>query len=110
MNHKYLSVIFAFILLASTSAYAGEFGTAQEAEALVSKAAKHIKKVGNATAFADFTGKKTGWVDRDLYVMVYDLKGKVLAHGQNEKRVGKDAIGEVDPEGNTFIKDRMELA
>src|SRR5690349_22121372 len=51
-------------------------GTAAEATAMVEKAIAHIKKVGRDQAFADFSSKKAPWVDRDLYVVVYDMKGK----------------------------------
>ncbi len=94
----------------SFSVIAAEYGTAKEAEAMVNKAVKHIKKEGAANAYADFTGKKKGWVDRDLYVVVYDLNGKVLAHGQNEKQVGKELIALQDADGKEFVKERVELA
>jgi signal transduction histidine kinase len=48
-------------------------------------------------------------VDRDLYVVVYDLQGKVLAHGQNPKMVGKDLIDLRDPDGKLFVKERVDL-
>jgi signal transduction histidine kinase len=98
------SAIFVF------PAIAGEFGTAKEAEALVGKAVNHIKTAGNEKAYADFTGKKTGWVNGDLYVVVYDLSGKVLAHGQNAKQVGLDLIGMQDADGKEFVKERVELS
>ena len=106
---NYLIKIILFTLLTITQGFAAEYGTAKEAEALVGKAAKHIKDVGKDKAFAEFTAKK-GWIDRDLYVMVYDLNGKVLAHGQNEKQVGMDMLGFKDPTGKEFIKERIELA
>lgn len=47
----------------------------------------------------------------DLYVVVYDLNGKCLAHGQNPKfLVGKDLIGMKDPDGKAYVKERVELA
>lgn len=90
--------------------HAEEYGTAKEAEALVGKAITHIKSDGKDAAYADFTGKKSGWVDRDLYVVVYGLDGTVLAHGQNSKQVGKNLIGFKDSDGKEFVKERVELA
>jgi cytochrome c len=87
-----------------------EFGTRAEAEALVKKAVAHIKSTGNEKAYADFTEKKAGWVDRDLYVVVYGMDGKGLAHGQNPKMVGKDLIDLKDADGKPFVKERVELA
>jgi ATP-dependent Clp protease ATP-binding subunit ClpX len=41
---------------------------------------------------------------------VYDTGGKCLAHGQNEKQVGKDLIDLADADGKEFVKERVELA
>jgi cytochrome c len=104
---------FALALLASTSvaAFAAkeEFGTAKEAEAMVAKAVAHIKAVGTEKAYQDFTSKAPTFVDRDLYVMVYDLEGRVLAHGQNAKMVGKVIIDLRDADGKAWIQERVEL-
>jgi cytochrome c len=108
---KLVSIITLTTALISAPVIAAEeFGTAKEAEALVGKAVAHIKAAGKDKAYADFTGKKPGWVDRDLYIAVYDLTGKVLAHGQNEKQVGKELIGMQDADGKEFVKERVELA
>lgn len=107
---KYCVAALTALAFVSGSAIAAEYGTAKEAEALVQKAVAHIKSAGAETAYADFTGKKAGWVDRDLYVLVYDLNGKVLAHGQNPKQVGKELIGFKDADGKEFVKERVELA
>jgi cytochrome c len=95
---------------AQAAAPKAEFGTAKEAEAMVAKAVAHAKKVGNEQAYADFTAKAAPFVDRDLYVVVYDMGGKVLAHGQNPKAVGKDFIDMLDPDGKPFVRERVELA
>lgn len=108
MTSRLLIALLAAVV--SVSAYAAEFGTAKEAEAMVAKAVAHIKSAGKDKAYADFTGKKAGWVDRDLYVVVYDLNGKVLSHGQNEKQVGKELIGMQDADGKEFVKERVDMA
>jgi signal transduction histidine kinase len=87
-----------------------EFGSAKEAEAMVGKAVAHIKAAGAQKAYGDFTSRASAFVDRDLYVVVYDLQGQVLAHGQNPKMVGKDLIDLRDPDGKAFVKERTELA
>src|SRR5262249_18547180 len=48
--------------------------------------------------------------DRDLYITVIDLDGKVLAHGQRGNLIGKNLIDAKDPDGKLFIKERVELA
>ena len=51
-------------------------------------------------AYAAFTRRGQQFIDRDLYLVVYGLDGKVLAHGQNEKQVGKDLMEMTDIDGN----------
>jgi signal transduction histidine kinase len=76
---------------------------------MVEKAIAHIRKVGRDKAFADFNNRQGAFTDRDLYVVVYDLKGKVLAHGANEKMIGKDVIELRDSDGKYFVKERVEM-
>ncbi len=99
---------FIFLLCAQNAA-AEDFGTAAQAEAMVHKAIAHIKTSKEA-AYADFTTPKPEWIDRDIYVVVYDLNGKVLAHGQNPKQVGKELLEFKDADGKEFVKERVELA
>ncbi len=99
----------AALLVLSQPATAAEFGSAKEAEAMVGKAVAAIKANKQKT-YDEITAKDTKWVDRDLYPVVYDLNGKVLAHGQNAKQVGKELIDLKDPDGKPFVKERVELA
>jgi len=92
------------------SAYAAEFGTAEEAQALVKKAVAHIQSAGPEKAYSDFNAKKPEFVDRDLYIFVSDLNGNILAHGANEKIVGKNMIELKDPDGKAFIRETVEKA
>jgi signal transduction histidine kinase len=87
-----------------------EYGTAAEAKALVAKAIGHIQKAGAEKAYQDFTGRAPGFVDRDLYVIVYDMEGRVLAHGQNPKMVGKDNLDMRDADGKAYIRERIDIA
>jgi len=99
-----------FFAAGSVSAIAADKkGTAAEATAMVEKAIAHIKKVGRDKAFAEFSDQKGAYIDRDLYVVVYDLKGKVLAHGANAKMIGKDVIDLRDVDGKLFVKERVEM-
>ena len=84
-------------------------GTDKEAIAMVDKAVAHIKKVGREKAFADFNNKSGAFTDRDLYVVVYDMKGKVLAHGANDKMIGRDVLDLRDTDGKYFVKERVEM-
>lgn len=100
-----LAVFFVF----NGSAFAGEKGTAPEAEAMVKKAVAYIKTHGAEKAYEEFTNGKS-FKDRDLYIIVYDLNGKNLAQGANPKLVGKDLIGLKDPDGKPLIQMFVDLA
>ncbi len=63
-----------------------------------------------ATTLKEITAKDKKWVNKDLYAVVYDMTGKCLAHGQNEKQVGKDLIDMADADGKEFVKERVQLA
>jgi cytochrome c len=101
-----LAMVFGVSTLAGA---AGEFATPKEAEAMVATAVKALA-ANQAATLKEITGKDKKWVNRDLYPLVYDMSGKCLAHGQNEKQVGKDLIGIADADGKEFIKERVELA
>jgi signal transduction histidine kinase len=97
------------LILTSTVCAAENFATAKEAEAMVAKASKAVS-ADQAGTFKEITAKNKKWIDRDLYTVAYDMSGKCLAHGQNEKQVGKDLIDLADADGKEFIKERVELA
>jgi hypothetical protein len=80
------------MFLCTGAAVAADGANKDEAVAMVKKAVGFIKEKGAEKAYPEFTGKAAGFVDRDLYVVVYQLDGKVLAHGSNAKFVGKDLI------------------
>lgn len=82
----------------------------EEAKAMLAKAMGHIKAVGRDKAFADFMTKPGPWVDRDLYITVFDMAGKTLAHGANSRMVGKDNPNLQDANGKFHVKERLEIA
>ena len=116
MKRTISAALAAFVLalgatatLAQDKAKPASKGNAAEATAMVQKAIAHIKKVGREKAFAEFDNKSGAFTDRDLYVVVYDMKGKVLAHGANDKMIGKDVMELRDSDGKYFVKERVEM-
>lgn len=107
--NKSLLVLATASFVSSAIFAADNFATPKEAEAMVAKATKAVG-ADRAATFKEITGKDKKWVDRDLYAVVYDMNGKCLAHGQNEKQVGKDLIDLADADGKEFVKERVELA
>jgi len=91
------------------AAVAADAGTKDEAVAMVKKAVDFIKANGADKAYAEFSNPKGQFVDRDLYITIYDMNGKCLAHGANAKMIGRDLIDNKDVDGKEFIKERVEL-
>ena len=101
-----LTAMFVFTSVATASDGAGK----DDAIAMVKKAVSFIKEQGAEKAYPEFTGKAANFIDRDLYVVVYQLDGKVLAHGSNAKFVGKDMSDAQDVDGKLYVKERVEMA
>ena len=92
------------------AAAAGESATRDEATAMVKKAVSFIKEQGAEKAYVEISNKAGRFIDRDLYIVVYQLDGKVLAHGANEKFIGKDMSEAQDVDGKLYVKERIEMA
>jgi signal transduction histidine kinase len=91
-------------------AMAQEHGTKDEAVALVNAALAHVKDVGPQQAFKDFTTDRAKWTKKDLYVIAFDMKGTMLAHGTNEKLVGINQIEIKDADGKPMTAEMTKLA
>ena len=102
------AVVLSMICLA-IFAHAADQGTKEDAVAMVKKAVEYIKVNGNEKSFYDISDKLGQFNDRDLYVVVYDINGKCLAHGQNRNFIGKDLIDLKDVDGKEFMKERVNL-
>lgn len=110
MTIKTLAAAAIAASLMATSAYAQDRATAAEAQAMVKKAVAFIKQNGAEKAYAEFSNKKGAFVDRDLYIVVHTLEGKCLAHGANEKLIGREMMDTQDTDGKLYMKERMDLA
>ncbi|MDD2894173.1 MAG: cache domain-containing protein [Halothiobacillaceae bacterium] len=95
------------MVLAAPLSFAEDFADKADAQAMVAKAVKAIA-ADRAGTFNDISSRK--WIVKDLYPMVYDMKGVCMAHGANSKQVGKDLIDLADADGKEFVKERVELA
>jgi signal transduction histidine kinase len=83
-----------------------------ETEALVRDAIAFAKASGREAAFKEITkvGGRFHKHGGELYVFVYDMEGKVLAHGQGAAKVGVNQAKAKDPDGVEFVQDRIRLA
>ena len=107
---RFLAYAAAATLAFGGAAAAADGAGKDDAIAMVKKAVNFIKEQGADKADPEFTGKAEKFIDRDLYVVVYQLDGKVLAHGSNAKFVGKDMSDAQDVDGKLYVKERVELA
>lgn len=103
------ALVAAFVMLGgAASALAG--ASKDEAVAMVKSAVTAIKEEGPGKAYPEISNPAGKFVDRDLYIVVYGLDGMVLAHGADAKRIGTNQIADTDPDGKTFVRERVELA
>ena len=84
----------------------------EDAVVFLKEAVTYYQVHGRAAALREFTipNGKFRRFDDELYVTVYDLNGKCLAHGQEPAKVGVDALNSKDPDGKPFIRERIEIA
>ncbi len=94
---------------AALPAAARDTATKEDAVAMVKKGIAFIKANGAEKGYAAITDKDPKFVDRDLYLVVYGLDGKCLAHGANPKQVGKDLLELTDIDGKFFVKERVAM-
>ena len=110
MNHllrkSLISIAATFVFVGAAAA---DGANKDDAVAMVKKAVAFIKE-DPEKAYAAFTSKDAKFIDRDLYVVVYQLDGKVLAHGANEKFIGKDMSDAQDVDGKLYVKERIDMA
>jgi cytochrome c len=104
-----LMLVAVLSIFAADAAGAEERATTAEAEAMVKKAIDFYKKNGREKALAEFSRANGKFVDRDLYVTVYTLDGKCLAH-INERVIGKNMWDQRDVDGKYFTRERLEAA
>lgn len=108
-----LSLLAGAALLAGRTAHAGNGSgnaTAAEAVAMVQRGVAHLKAVGAKKGHADITRRDTPFKDRDLYLVVYGMDGRVRAHGAQPQLVGRNLIDVRDVDGRPFVRERVELA
>lgn len=101
----------SILILLSQNAWSAEGGaTRDDATKMVKAGVAAIKADGADKIYAEINNKEKKWIKEDLYLVVYGMDGKSLAHGANAKQVGLDLIDRKDIDGKPFIRERVELA
>jgi signal transduction histidine kinase len=106
----FFSALAVSVALVSAPAFAADKGNQAEATTMVKKAVAYLKAHGKDKTLAEVSNNKGQFIDRDLYISVYDMNGTVLAHGTNAKLIGKDVSALKDADGKEFIKDIVAQA
>jgi TRAP-type uncharacterized transport system substrate-binding protein len=105
--------VFAIVLAWVTAALpagAAEFGTRDEAAAMVKRVQDKFKKEGPAATFRAINSKAPGFADRDLYPFVTELTGLCVANGVLPAVTGKNLIDLKDQDGKFMIQEFVKTA
>jgi len=108
MNHARLLTAALCAVLFHTAGHAA--ATKDEAVAMVKAGIAYLKAHGTEKGYAAISDKGGQFQKDDLYLVVYGLDGKCLAHGANPRQIGKDLIDLTDIDGKYFVKERVALA
>jgi TRAP-type uncharacterized transport system substrate-binding protein len=105
----FFAIVLAFVM-AAVPADAAEFGTRDEAVAMVKRVQAKFKKEGADAAFAAINTKAPGFADRDLYPFVTELTGLCVANGVLPAVRGKNLLDLKDQDGKFMIQEFVKTA
>jgi len=102
------------VVLAALVAFPALAQTRDQAKAFVKQAVNFAKKNPKEKFLEEVSGVKGEFhfnkgQNNDLYIFVYDLEGKVLAHGVRRELVGINRWTSKDPDGKFWIQDWTKL-
>jgi len=106
-------VVLSVALIFGTSALplrAAEFGTREEALAMVRRVQEKFKKEGSDATFRAINNKAPGFADRDLYPFVTELTGLCVANGVTPAVRGKNLLDLKDQDGKFLIQEFIKIA
>jgi cytochrome c len=112
---RYLVALSIATLTMFVPATAAEFGTKEEAIAMVKHVQEQFKKDGPELTFKAVSDKSVkAYHDRDLYPFIYDMrgpnKGLNVAHGARPALIGKNLIDLKDQDGKYLIREMVDIA
>ena len=110
MKHliRHLVIAAACLVISIAPTVAQERGTPEQAQVLCDRAVAHMKEVGPERAIKDFNDPKGGYVDHDLFVIVYDPNATITTGVP--ALIGKNARSLTDVTGKEFGKDIIDAA
>jgi len=108
---RYLVALSIAALTMLAPAMAAEFGTKEEAVAMVKHAQEQFKKDGPESTFKAVSDKSVkAYHDRDLYPFIYNMKGVNVAHGARPALIGKNLIDLKDQDGKYLIREMIKIS
>jgi TRAP-type uncharacterized transport system substrate-binding protein len=105
----FFAIVLAFVM-AALPVGAAEFGTRDEALAMVRRVQQKFKKEGAEAAFNAINNKAPGFADRDLYPFVTELTGLCVANGVTPAVRGKNLLDLKDQDGKFMIQEFVRTA
>jgi hypothetical protein len=99
-----------YVIAITLAAYGQERGTPADAKQMVEEALAHIKQVGTAQAFEDFSTPGGKWHKKDIYLFCYNWEGICTCQGANRPMVGKNLIEFKSADGQPLIKNFVDIA
>jgi len=103
------TLIIATLTLWAPSAGAVEFGSRDEAIAMVQRVQDMYRKSGLDATIKAIRAKDKAFFDRDLYAYIIDLNGVVMANGAVPAVQGKDISEFRDQNGKFLVKEEIEI-
>jgi hypothetical protein len=105
-----LATLIAIVFLTGFALAEEPRGTSADAKLMVEQAVAHIKEVGPAKAFEDFSTPGGKWHNKDIYLFCYQMDGTNVCHGANKALIGKNLIDLKTADGQFLIKNLIDIA
>jgi len=84
-------------------------GTADQARQLVFDAMLHVRKVSFEQAVQDFHDKNGPFIDRDMYIFIFDRRGIYQVHGASPEKDNTDLRGIPGLDAEQLVADAWEV-
>lgn len=106
---KLFVALFICIFCSIDATLGADLNKPEEAVAMVKKAITHYQKFGKEKTLAEVSKLKGPFVDKEMFTVIMDAKGVVLAHGFEHKMIGKNIMEMRDHEGTAMVKDMFRI-
>jgi TRAP-type uncharacterized transport system substrate-binding protein len=110
LRARFCSGLVIALALLSLTANAAQFGTRDEAVAMVRRVQEKFRKDGAEATFAAITAPSRVFKDRDLYVYIMDFDCVIQAHASRSELVGKSLYDFRDQDGVYPARNTVEVA